>query len=55
MDQTLRQDIVRFFGVFNSRTEDILRQLSPSAKSELDEELSLLMKSVLNRLAQEQR
>ncbi len=53
MNQKLRQDLIRFFAVYQARTAGLLTALPASAREELDEELGLLKRSVLNRLAEE--
>lgn len=49
----LMDDISRFFQVYQSPTEAILAPLPAHIRAELDEELSLLRDSVLNRLSEE--
>ncbi len=53
MNQKLRQDLIRFFAVYQDRTASLLTALPAGAREELDEELGLLKRSVLNRLAEE--
>ncbi len=53
MNSKLMDDISRFFQVYQSRTEAILAPLPAHTRAELEEELSLLRDSVLNRLFEE--
>lgn len=55
MDDRLRQDLLRFFSVYDSRTADLRSSLPLTIRKELDEEFSLLKASVLNRLEEESR
>lgn len=50
VNYNLQQDLERFFRVYLSRTEDIVRVLPPMLKREFDEEADLLKQSILNRL-----
>lgn len=53
MDYRLKQDILRIFSIYQSRTSDLAAKLPPAARSEFAEELELLKTTVLNRLSEE--
>lgn len=58
MDAKLRQDMERFFRVYQSNVNDILVQKLPASHAlllskELDEEFDLFRTSLMNRLSEE--
>ena len=58
MDAKLRQDLERFFRVYQSNVNDILAQKLPTGHAlllskELDEEFDLFRTSLMNRLSEE--
>jgi len=52
MGSNVTDDIRRFFRIYQGRTSELMMQLPPSVRKELEEEIDLLRVSVLNRIAE---
>lgn len=55
MSDNLKQDLSRFFRIYQNRVENLTRLFPPPLRSEWEEEVNLLRKSVLNRVEEEFR
>lgn len=52
MNTNVADDIRRFFHIYQGRTSELMMQLPPPVRKELEEEIDLLRTSVLNRITE---